>query len=123
MRRPHLVAVACLAPLVLTGCQTESPPSAPELRIVRRLMDEGFRTASPPFTRRGYTAIGDTSRLAVAAADPVDLNVSCVPARQSTSVRRPCALSVPREVAPVQTLIVETAPLQLIRADAKSIPR
>src|SRR5690242_5086876 len=113
-----MTAVACVAAGVLSGCRGDPVQAPPELRIVRRLMDGGFRTSAAPFTRRGYTAIGETRKLAVAAADPVAPIVTCVPPKLSTSLQRPCVVSVPHEVAPVQTLIVETAPLQLVRADA-----
>src|SRR5262245_58567280 len=115
------MVVLLLALIALVGCQPQPPAPPPDLQIVRRLIDQGFRTASPPFTRRGYTVIGETRKLAVAAAEVVYPDVSCVPASLSTSPRRPCAVTVPREVAPVQTLILETDSLAMLRALAKGI--
>ena len=110
-----------LALIALAGCQQTPPAPPPDLQIVRRLLDQGFRTASPPFTRRGYTVIGETRKLAVAAADAVLPEVSCVPSSLSDSPRRPCTVTVPREVAPVQTIILETDSLPMLRAAAKGI--
>src|SRR5262245_60087159 len=122
MRCLRLIVIACLAPVVLGGCHTEAPTPPPELRIVRRLIDQGFRTAPPPFTRRGFTVIGETRKLAVAAADPMVPEVSCVPASLSSSLRRPCTVGVPDSVSPIQTLILETESLPRLRSGAKGIP-
>ena len=96
--------------LALAGCQQTPPAPLPELQIVRRLLDQGFRTASPPLTRPGYALIGDTRKLAVAAAEPIVPEVSCVPPWLAPSPRRLCTVTVPRDVAAAQTFILQQAP-------------
>jgi arylsulfatase A-like enzyme len=91
----------------------------PQLRVVRRLLDDGFRTAMPPFTHKGVESIAGVRKLAVAAVTSIHPSTVCMPPTESASPRRPCTVTVPRSESSVPALIVETESLPLLRAWTK----
>ena len=116
--RSRRLALFLLAALAI-GCREPSVPTAPELRIVRRLLDERFRTAAPPFTRGGFESVAGVRKPIVTTVVPITPSTVCMPTTQSTSPNRPCTITVPRSEEAVGALIVETASLPLLRAAAK----
>lgn len=100
-----------------TSCHEVPSRPVPELRVVRRLLDDGFRTAAAPFTHRGVESLAGVRKLVVAAATPIDPSTVCLP--RSSSPTRPCTITVPRSTPAVPSLIVETGSLPLLRAGAK----
>jgi hypothetical protein len=116
--RPRRLALVLLATLA-AGCHGMRTPATPELRIVRRLLDDGFRTAAPPFTHGGFESIAGVRKLAVAAVTPIRPRMMCMPQTQSSSPRRPCTITVPSSKRSIPALIVETASLPLLRARVK----
>ena len=117
-----LLAVLALAGIggIGTGCHEPPAQAPPELRVFRRLLDDPPRAAATPSTHSGYESLNDVRKLVVAAATSVDPSTVCTPTSSSTSPTRPCSVTVPRSLLPAQTLIVETAPLPLLRAATRS---
>ncbi|HWP65494.1 MAG TPA: sulfatase [Candidatus Limnocylindria bacterium] len=116
MRAVRILRLALPPLAALAGCSPTPPAPRQEYRVVRRLLDDGFRTAVPPLTHRGVETIADTRRLVVTAATEVEPAIVCPP--PAAGPKRLCRVSVPRDL-PVQTLIAETQPLPLLRATAK----
>ena len=99
------LAVVLLAALAV-GCHAAPAPSVPELRVVRRFIDDRFRTAAPPFTHWGFESIAGVRKLAVAAVTPIEPSIVCMAPTESASPRRPCTVSVPRSELSIPALIV-----------------
>ena len=101
------------------GCHEASTRSVPGLRVVHRLLDDRFRTGAAPFSRGGFESVAGVRKLVVGVATPIEPSTVCMPATQSASPTRPCTITVPRSDLSIPTLIVETAPLPLLRARAR----
>ncbi len=115
-RSPRWITTALLLPVaLLVACGRDTPPPSdppPQLRTVRRMIDEGMRPEGDPrLTRGDEVFLGDEARPVLAAAKPLPPALRCAPAARgeksacvaefpSASLDAPAALLVRRARVP-----------------------